>query len=357
MTLHTQGDDDGRRLDRILRRALPDLPLSALHKLLRRGQVLVEDRPGQGRDRIPAGSRITIPERAEKNPRPSTDRPLRQRAAAGPGRNSRHKTAAGSAQIFPEERETNAGTGNDPVRGAAPLDILWEGGGLLILNKPAGLAVHGASAAGDTLEKRVRLYLAGRLSPSLSFTPGPLHRLDKPTSGIVVFSTTLNGARRFSALLREGKIRKRYVAILEGDLAERAVWEEDLYRDREERKTRVVKASHDSGDSGRRACTAVFPMARTGRKGKAYTLAGIAIETGRTHQIRAQAAHHGHPLAGDRKYGGGPWGENPGPGGFFLHAAELELPEDFPDLAQEKGLFRAPLPEPFSRAVRALFGP
>ncbi|MDR2072973.1 MAG: RluA family pseudouridine synthase, partial [Spirochaetaceae bacterium] len=65
MTLSARKDDDGRRLDRILRKALPDIPLSALHRLLRRGLVLVNGRPGRGRDRVPAGACITIPEPAK----------------------------------------------------------------------------------------------------------------------------------------------------------------------------------------------------------------------------------------------------------------------------------------------------
>ncbi|MDR2073378.1 MAG: RluA family pseudouridine synthase, partial [Spirochaetaceae bacterium] len=265
----------------------------------------------------------------------------------------------------------------NPADREGPLpDLLWEGAGLLIVNKPPGLAVHGGGPAvqgspaaksgkRDTLEHRVRRYLTGRLPPSLSFTPGPLHRLDKPTSGIVVFSTTLNGARHFSALLREGKIHKRYLAILEGNLTNAAVWEEDLYRSRGEQKTRIAEPSKESSrnrerppgpDRGRRALTRVSPIARTGKGGVFYTLAEIGIETGRTHQIRVQAAYHGHPLAGDRKYGGGAFPGRSGPGGFFLHAGELEIPEDPADPAGESRLFRAPPPEAFSKAVRELFG-
>jgi 23S rRNA pseudouridine955/2504/2580 synthase len=241
------------------------------------------------------------------------------------------------------------------------LDILWEGAGLLILNKPAGLAVHGESpdrnsrrgTAPDTLERRVRAYLAG-LPGSLSFKPGPLHRLDKPTSGVIVFSETLEGARRFSALLREGKIRKRYLALLDGDLAGDELWEDMLFRDRAARKTLVLPAgpisepASPADGTARPALTTVTPLARARKGGRAWTLARLETGTGRTHQIRAQAARRGHPLSGDRKYGGLPL-PVAGPG-FFLHAAELELPDAFVPL------IRAPLPEAFRRTLKSIFG-
>jgi 23S rRNA pseudouridine955/2504/2580 synthase len=174
-----------------------------------------------------------------------------------------------------------------------------------------------------------------------------------------VFSTTLAGARYFSALLREGKIRKRYLGILEGSLTKAAVWEEELYRAGGEQKTRVAgpPGKRPPGpDRGRRARTRVSPIARAAKDGAFYTLAEIGIDTGRTHQIRAQAAHHGHPLAGDRKYGGGPFPGRRGPGGFFLHAAELEIPGAPGDPPAQGLFFRAPPPEAFSSAVRELFG-
>jgi 23S rRNA pseudouridine955/2504/2580 synthase len=242
--------------------------------------------------------------------------------------------------------------------------VLWEGAGLLVLNKPAGLAVHGFP---HSLDNQVQAYLKGKLPPSLSYRPGPLHRLDKPTSGIIVFGVSLEAARWFSALLAEGKIRKRYLAIVEGTIKDDQVWEETLFRDKATRKTYVQT------ENGRRALTRMSPLAWSERGAHTYTYAQLEIETGRTHQIRAQAASHGHPLAGDRKYGGAPMTHScslpmgglsgqPGGGksstGFFLHAAELEFPEE---AAEKSGIkdfplvIKAPLPEVFSQAVKEFF--
>jgi 23S rRNA pseudouridine955/2504/2580 synthase len=294
------GDDDGgRRLDRLLRKALPELPLSGLHRLLRKGRVLVDGKPARAEDRVRPGARIVLPGFAgEPHPEP-------------------------------------------PAIPAAPppvLDIIAEGAGLLILNKGPGILVHGP----DSLESRVRNYLRGRLPPSLSFRPGPLHRLDRPTSGIIAFSTSLQGARNFSLLLRQGGIRKNYLALAEGDAGETAVWEDGLFRDRERKKT---FSGGDELPGVQKARTRVFTLARS----SGYSLLRLEINTGRTHQIRAQAALHGCPLAGDRKYGGG--GQR---GGFLLHASSLEFPpgavSPLPDTLE------APLPAAFRRRLRELFG-
>ncbi|WP_148257296.1 RluA family pseudouridine synthase [Treponema primitia] len=315
LTLTAAADDDDRRLDRILRKALPDMPLSAVHRLLRKGRVLVNGTPGKAADRIRAGSVIQIrDEKANANPQ-------------APGRETK------SGESLPD------------------LDILWEGPEFLALNKPAGLAAHGP----ESLETRVQVYLADKLPPSLSFKPGPLHRLDKPTSGIILFSKSLEGARYFSGLFQERNIRKQYLALLEGVLERDETWEDVLIRDRESRKsfTAPEAAGNAGPETGRIARTRSFPLAAKG----GYTLVILELDTGRTHQIRAQAAARGHPLAGDRKYGG-----RPEQVGLLLHAWKLELPEEAEPLAGQKALpemphhLEAPLPENFRRRIRELFG-
>ncbi|MDR3140071.1 MAG: RluA family pseudouridine synthase [Treponema sp.] len=302
ITLKAADDDAGRRLDRILRRALPEFPLSRLHRLLREGRILVDGRPGEAAERIRPGASIEIPGSGEGGPTRGTP----------------------PSPVPP-----------DPAPKAGSLDILREAGGLLFLNKPPGLPVHGP----ESLESRVRAYLAGKLPPSLSFRPGPLHRLDKPTSGIIAFSTSLEGARYFSALLRERKVKKRYLALAEGNLDRPGVWEDFLLRDRGDKKTFPAA---DPG-KGQKARTRVYPLLARGD----YSLIMAEIETGRTHQIRAQGAIHGFPLAGDRKYGRAPL-----EGGFLLHACAMEFQE--PGDPAPLALW-APPPERFRRIIEELF--
>jgi 23S rRNA pseudouridine955/2504/2580 synthase len=319
-TLTAAADDDGRRLDRILRKALPDMPLSAIHSLLRKGRVLVDGVPGKGEVRVRSGAVIQVP-------------------------------------VYGGDLHAAA-----PVKNYGPsncsLDILWENADFLVLNKSAGMAVHGPDRSSgrkhppaDSLETLARSYLAPKLPPSLSFKSGPLHRLDKPSSGIIVFSKSLEGAQVFSALLRERRVRKTYLALLEGTLDGDETWEDVLARDRKGGKSFAAPGggSQTGEDAPKAALTRVYPLARAAMGTAGYTLAQLEIDTGRTHQIRVQAAAHSHPLAGDRKYGGGAR-----QGGFLLHAWSLELPGDAPGGLPRR--LEAPLPDHFSRRIAALFG-
>jgi 23S rRNA pseudouridine955/2504/2580 synthase len=213
---------------------------------------------------------------------------------------------------------------------ARPVDIIWQGLGLLAVNKPSGLEVHGT----NSLDTMVRLFLANKLPHSLSFTSGPLHRLDKPSSGIVVFSASIEGARLFSSLLHEQKVRKTYLAIVEGNVEKEQIWEDELLRDKERKKTFVTQGKSKKSKT---ACSFVKPLLQSG----SYSLVSVNIMTGRTHQIRSQAAHHGHPLSGDKKYGGKKGSV------FFLHAWKLE----FLDVSVE-----APPPVEFCEKINELFG-
>lgn len=288
MELITGDNDKGRRLDRILRKALPGHPLPLLHRLLRQGRVFVNNKPAKANDRLDSGVKISIPslEDAEK--------------------------PAVAVKFLP-----------------CP-EILFQGSGLLAVNKPAGISVHG----NDSLETMVRSFLADKLPASLSFKPGPLHRLDKPSSGIVVFSAGIEGARLFSSLLKEQKVRKTYLAIVEGNIEKEEIWEDILTRDKIKKKTFVSQKKYDNGKI---AVTRVKPLSTAG----GCTLVIAEIATGRTHQIRAQAAEHGHVLLGDKKYGSN------FKGGFFLHARKMEF----------LGFnIEAPLPQRFIKKIEELFG-
>jgi 23S rRNA pseudouridine955/2504/2580 synthase len=309
LELTARADDDGRRLDRILRKALPNYSLSLIHRLLRQKRILVDGNSAQGSQRVRSGQIITVPPDALPRPPPFTL----------------------------------------PPSHLSPLPIVYESPSILILNKPRGLAVHGP----DSLDTLVQAYLAGKTAPSISFRPGPLHRLDKPSSGLIVFSKSLAGARFFSGLMQEGKIKKQYLAIAEGLIEKKEVWDDELERDRTLKKT--FAGAHGgrikSGENGpKRALTAVTPLARYG----GYTFILAEISTGRTHQIRAQAAFHGHPLSGDKKYGG-----LPESAGFFLHARKLEFlnpAEDAADGPDSLPAFvTAEVPLAFRKRIEELF--
>jgi len=292
-------DDAGRRLDRVLRKGLPDYSLSLIHRLLRQGKVLVNGRKASPDDRIESGAII-------------------------------HVKPAVNNDVKKVNNESRAGSPTLPLP-----EILWRGAGIIVFNKPSGLASHGENSL-DTL---VKTWLTGKLPASLSFKPGPLHRLDRPTSGIIAFSESLEGARLFSRLLRERKVKKTYLAIVEGSVSGEQEWQDELSRDTNMKKT----FAGDKTAQTRSASTIVRALASDG----SYSLIEAHIVTGRTHQIRAQAASHGHPLAGDVKYGGC---RIPG-GGFYLHAWKMELEEGFEGFPQP---LTAPLPDAFSNFIRRI---
>lgn len=296
-------DDDGRRLDRILRKYLPGMPLSALHRLLRKGTVRIDGRKAEGADRVAAGSELTLPDLVELPSTRAVEKAPREASALPPPR------------------------------------IIFENEHLLIADKEAGILTHGI----DSLEQSVRSYLSGKLPPSLSFTPGPLHRLDRGTSGLIAFSKSIEGARRFSAAMAERRIGKRYLAVLDGALAVPERWEDRLERD-----ALGMKSSVSPDACGKRAFTEAAPLAAD----EETTLALITLGTGLTHQIRVQAASRGHPLSGDRKYGG-----SPVPGGFFLHAYELSVDPDTMGAGFLPPVLNAPPPDRFLKLIRRRFGP
>ncbi|MEI8095002.1 MAG: RluA family pseudouridine synthase [Spirochaetales bacterium] len=267
-------DDAGRRFDVLLRRLLPSLGLSALQKAVRRGDIRLNGQKASGEARIAEGDLISV-----------WDKLLSQNPHSD--RKDRHS-------LLP------------------PGAILFQDKDFLVLNKPSGELVQAARSGEIALDERVRDYLAGTLSASLSFRPGPLHRLDRFTSGVLVFSASLEGARHFSGALQSGLVSKEYLALLQGTLQTEVLVDAPL--EREDGQVTTV------ADSGRSARSLVTPLAVVAGR----TLARVKIETGRTHQIRAHCAHLGLPLAGDTRYGATRLAEGPVP--WFLHAWRLNCP-------------------------------
>jgi len=321
LNLGAEADDDGRRLDRILRKALKDIPLSAIHRLLRTGRVQVNGKRAHRNLIIRSGDEISLNE-------------------------------INSADIHKNISEKKPVNNSQPKMNLIKIpEILFEGGGILVINKEPGIIVHGR----DSLEEMVNNYLHDRgagMEKSLSFKPGPLHRLDKPSSGIIVFSTSLEGARTFSRLLKERKIKKYYLAIVEGEIKENQFWQDELIRDENKKKSYTEPALIDKTNNvstmSRHALTRVTPLFSA----KSHSLIRAEIETGRTHQIRVQAASRGHSLLGDIKYGGNTIDQKKG-NGFFLHSWIMEIPGGYLPVPSS---FTAPLPESFNLKIIELFG-
>ena len=305
--LTTGINDTGRRLDRILRKALPQYSLSLLHRLLRQKKVMVNGNPVKPNTIIQLNDVIQIHTVVNEN------------------------IAVNNNNIQVNEKIN--------VKKEQLPQVLWQGSGIVIFNKQPGLATHGT----HSLDGLVKSSFSDTLPPSLSFKPGPLHRLDKQTSGAIAFSQSLAGAQLFSRLLHEKKLVKTYLAIVEGCVYREELWQDELIRNKKVQKSFIA-----NGENTKNAVMKVKPLASNDN----YTLIEAVIITGRTHQIRVQSAAHGHPLAGDTKYGGK---YLPG-GNFYLHAWKIDFtalteidPPEFPKLVT------APIPETFIACVKLLF--
>ena len=279
-------DDNGRRLDVVARKLLSDLPFARLLKAIRQGDLRVNGHKASPDKRLVAGEELSV------------WAPLVQKMAP----------PATLSKALPSEFSSW---------------ILNESSDLLVLNKPSGVLVHPGDQRGQkslstelTLADAVKLWWQGRFAASLSFQPGPLHRLDRNTSGILVFSLTLRGARQFSEWMAQHRVKKTYFTLLRGILRQETLCTLPLVRQDQERSTRPAETQ--LGEEGLTAQTRFIPL--THHQG--VTLAKVIIDGGRTHQIRAHAAALGYPLRGDKKYGA------PEAGSWWLHAYSLVLPDD-----------------------------
>ena len=321
MQINLGRDDDGRRADRIVRRALSDISLSTVYRLFRQSRVKLGARTLAPEDRLSSGDILLVflPE---------------DFTASGTSGDARHEThGAEEANMFDA-----ASLRRLPE---APR-ILWESEDLAAFHKPRGMLTHDGAASLDAFAKET---LRRSIPPSASFSPGPLHRLDRNTSGIIMFSKSRYGAEIFSAAVREHKVRKLYVGLASGRIETEMFLEDKLVRDGEKKKT-------IAGRDGRAARLRLRPLAR----GEEATLVLIELFTGLTHQIRAQLGARGHPLCGDTKYGGDLRCEDTSSArssGYFLHAHSLVFPTFLlPDLPAK---ISDPLPAEFaSRAFELM---
>ena len=296
--------DAGQRIDNFLLRRLKGVPRSVIYRILRRGEVRVNARRIGPEYRLVAGDRVRVP----------PVRTAAERPAPQPG--------AGLAGL---------------LAGA----VLYEDDRLLVVNKPAGLAVHGGSGLGYGVIEALRALRPRDTELEL------VHRLDRDTSGCLMVAKRRSLLRLLHGLQREGLIEKRYLALLAGR------WRRGATRvDAPLRKSvlqggeRMVRVAADGKD----AVTEFKAVQRYADS----TLVEATLVTGRTHQIRVHAAHLGTPILGDAKYGDAEANSRYRQLGLrrlFLHAAALVIhwPGDEPPLRVE-----APLDPALARFLRQL---
>jgi 23S rRNA pseudouridine955/2504/2580 synthase len=289
LTFTVTPDAAGQRLDKLVRKALRDVPLSHVYKMFRTRKIRVNGARGRPEQILAAGDAVAI--------RGDEERLL---ARPEPGR------AAGG-------------------RAEPTFRVLLEDDDLLAVDKPAGLAAHpGTGIEGATLVEMARAHLGTPDDlPPTEFRPSPAHRLDRDTSGIVLVAKNRKAMVRLTELFTEGEeVHKTYLALVKGKMPREAGLI-DLPLSEHEQTSRSKAARGVNMQEALTRWKVVSSM-------KEASLLSVRIETGRTHQIRRHLEAVGHPVAGDRRYGDFPWNRAArarwGLRRMFLHAFRLELP-------------------------------
>lgn len=179
-----------------------------------------------------------------------------------------------------------------PAQTASP-KIVFEDAHLIVLSKPAGMLSQGAQKGVPSVVDWLRGYLGRHYV-------GLVHRLDRNVSGLLVAAKRSKAAARLTASLQAGEITRTYRAWLVGRLKTVRHWRHYLVKNEMQNRVRVVSKSHPDA---KEAVLSVRPIGYGNWEGRSLTLAEFELETGRSHQIRAQAAFAGYPVLGDPKYG------------------------------------------------------
>lgn len=302
-------DDEGRRLDKVVRKFLNQETLSQIYKSIRNGLIKVNGKKVKPEYKIQENDELKIAD----------------------------FLCTVTEKLNDSSEITEYNDENIETTAFSKENIIFKNEHILAINKPYDISVQGKNSLAEQIAanwKKKRN--AGKTEASLSFMPGPLHRLDRKTSGVLVFSQSLKGAKWFSEAIANHKIKKTYIAILEGKINSEATWETKIENEsalenfRQSGRNKffyTVKNFEKNSPEGKLAISKVSPLATGSYGGKSVTLCKIRILTGRKHQIRSQAAYFGFPLLGDTAYGGTKINESQD---FFLHALELEIPEDNP---------------------------
>lgn len=289
----------GKKVQRLVRQMLPGVPLSGIYKMVRTGRVKLNGKRAKADEVVQLGDVIRL-----------------------------YMADADYAEVSKKEKKFG-GIDYD-------VEVVFEDDEMIVVNKPVGLLTHGAEGEyKDTLVNQVLAYLHhhGKLN-SRVFTPAPVHRLDRNTSGLVVFAKTGDAVRRLTSEIQDHRMEKWYVAIVKGEMNKAGEIRARLGRTSGFRT--VAKAE------GKESETLYEPLcARNGT-----TVVRIQLVSGRTHQIRAHFSQIGHPLLGDVKYGGGRPVKDSHEVHQWLHAVKMRFPSG-------RTLF-APIPEAFERQLGKL---
>jgi 23S rRNA pseudouridine1911/1915/1917 synthase len=292
---HLVADAPGLRLDKFVGDRCPGLSRTRARRLIEEGCVTVNDRPAKPSFTLSVGDKVDVSVPPESPP-----------------------------DLSPE-----------PI----PLEIVYEDADLLVIDKPAGLAVHPAPGhPSHTLANAVLAHLPALAEDVDSLRPGIVHRLDKDTSGLIIVAKNRAAHENLSDQFKSRSVSKAYIVLVKGKLSpESGVIEAAIGRDPRNRQRMAVVAR------GREARTEYRVIQYIGD----YSLLEIRPRTGRTHQIRVHLAAIGFPVVGDTTYGVA----SPHLSRQFLHASRLGF--NLPSTGRPVE-FTSPLPPDLEKALSLL---
>jgi len=306
--------EQGQRLDKFLNRYLKEAGKGFLYKMLRKKNITLNGKRAEGSELLACGDEISLflsQETLQKfkgTPAPA------QSAASGP----------------------------------VKLDILFEDRDLLIINKPAGMLSQKAKPEDVSLCEHVTAYLAERDGTSVGlhgFQAGVVNRLDRNTSGLILASASLTGARELSELIRSRKLEKTYLAVVKGEFSGDGIYTSYLKKDTE---TNTVTISSIRSEDAEEVKTGI----RLIDCQNGYSLLKIRLITGKPHQIRAVLSRLGYPILGDSKYGDETVNRSLHVKRQMLHSRQLTFPADCGSLQSVAGKsFLADLPADFRKLM------
>ena len=333
----TSSNDTDRRFDTLLRKFLPQMPLSLVYKNIRTGFIRLNNKKAKQETKIQVGDIINIEKRLFEKFSSLSDYTS----------NDVDKNLQSEENIKKNADFINKIT-------------LFKNNNILILNKPYNINVQDSKNDKNSLDKIVKsIYI----KDSLTFVPGPMHRLDKLTTGIICFSQNLQCARWFSEQNTNHSIQKYYLAILEGKLLEKQEWIDYLEKDDEVSKNGMHKSKvtsnyetseteefSESSFNGKKAITIIEPISYGKYKNIDITFAKIFIPTGRNHQIRLQCSSRGYPILQDSLYDSKISKEkNDFEQKLYLHCYKLIFQKNEFDIPLE---VNSPIPDSFEKALK-----
>lgn len=306
----------GQRLDKFLRKYLPEAGNGFLYKMLRKKNITLNNKRAEGNELLQPGDVVKL-----------------------------FLSEETLAKFAPARDESGYLRAYERLSG---ISVIREEADILILNKPAGILTQKAEDTDLSLNEWMVGYLlrSGEVTTESlrAFRPSVCNRLDRNTSGLVLCGKTLAGAQYLSRCIRMREVGKFYRTVCVGEIRDEIRLEGFLRKDAVANKVSV--SSRADGPDAQEIRTICRPLSANG----AYTLLEVELITGKTHQIRAHLADIGHPVAGDFKYGDRAVNERLrsqyGLTGQLLHAYRIVLPEE--------GEVIAPHPERFERIVRGL---